>query len=422
MKTTLRMLTVAFSLAIVTVAVAEETVKLKPVSTGAMKKMGGYMPQRLQLTDRKPDDLVKAPELTAPLYGVLSIGPKAAPTKIVVIVDEPEGKPAKLYVDSNGNGDLTDDGATEWEPKPNTTKDGETYTMSMGGADITLKYGENKVPAHLGMYRFDKKDPQRAGLKNFLLYYADYAQEGQIKLGDKTYTIMLADRAATGDYKAQSEVGRPSVELLIDVDQNGKFFSKAEIYSIAKPFNIGGVTYRITDVDPSGSSFKIDTAGIQVAEIFPPPDLSVGSTILAFKAKTTDGVERSVPESYKGKLVLIDFWATWCGPCIAELPNLIPAYETYHDKGLEILGISLDNEKMEEKLAAFTKEKKMNWPHVYDGKGWDAELAKFFEIQAIPRALLVDGDTGKIVATGESLRGEKLAKTIQAELEKKKKP
>ncbi len=70
---------------------------------------------------------------------------------------------------------------------------------------------------------------------------------------------------------------------------------------------------------------------------------------------------------YKGKVVLVDFWATWCGPCVDELPNVIAAYKKYHDKGFEIVGISLDQDKA--KLEEFLKEKGMTWPQFLDGKG-----------------------------------------------------
>src|SRR5262245_14960960 len=106
-------------------AVGQELVKLEPVTTGAMPKMGGYMPQRLDLTAEKPSGLVKGPELAAPLYGVLSIGPRESPTRVIVAVDQPEGQPTKLYVDSNANGDLTDDSAPQWTSRTQRGPNGQ---------------------------------------------------------------------------------------------------------------------------------------------------------------------------------------------------------------------------------------------------------------------------------------------------------
>ncbi|MDP6859908.1 MAG: redoxin domain-containing protein [Verrucomicrobiales bacterium] len=115
----------------------------------------------------------------------------------------------------------------------------------------------------------------------------------------------------------------------------------------------------------------------------------------------------------KGKVVLIDCWATWCGPCIAELPNVRKAYEDYHDKGFEIIGISLDKAKDEAKLKSFVKDKNMPWPQAFDGKGWDNVLAKQYGITSIPATFLV-GKEGKIVST--NLRGPALSSAVKKEL------
>lgn len=96
-----------------------------------------------------------------------------------------------------------------------------------------------------------------------------------------------------------------------------------------------------------------------------------------------------------------------------------PHYGSYHDKGLEVLGISLDKEGMAEKLAACTTKKGMPWPQVYDGGFWSAGVAKAYEIHAIPHMLLVDGDTGIILAN-KTIRGEALAPAIEKALAYKK--
>ncbi len=90
----------------------------------------------------------------------------------------------------------------------------------------------------------------------------------------------------------------------------------------------------------------------------------------------------------KGKVVLVDFWATWCGPCIAELPNVKAAYEKFHPKGFEIVGISFDQEK--DTLAKFVAKKQMPWAQYFDGEGWGNKFGREFGISSIPTMWLID--------------------------------
>lgn len=125
-----------------------------------------------------------------------------------------------------------------------------------------------------------------------------------------------------------------------------------------------------------------------------------------FHEKDISGESMSVSD-LRGKVVLIDFWATWCPPCVAELPNVLAAYDKYRAKGFEILGISLD--RTEGALRNFVRVQRMPWPQYFDGKVWDTKLSRRYGITSIPTTFLLDRE-GRIVA--RDLRGPALEKEL----------
>ncbi len=132
---------------------------------------------------------------------------------------------------------------------------------------------------------------------------------------------------------------------------------------------------------------------------------------LDLKFTALDGTEIDLAKM-RGKVVLLDFWATWCGPCVQEVPNVVEAYEELHPKGFEIIGISLDKDKA--KLESFIKEKGVAWPQYFDGKGWQNEISSRFGIQSIPAMWLVD-KKGMLVETNAREELEERVEKLLAE-------
>lgn len=117
--------------------------------------------------------------------------------------------------------------------------------------------------------------------------------------------------------------------------------------------------------------------------------------------------------SLKGKVVLLDFWASWCGPCRVSNKNMVKLYAKYKASGFEILGVSLDDEKSKWKNAI--KQDKVTWLQVNDAGGWDAKIAQAWEINAIPTSYLIDKE-GRLLAM--DLEGKDLEKALKYLLDK----
>lgn len=141
------------------------------------------------------------------------------------------------------------------------------------------------------------------------------------------------------------------------------------------------------------------------------PRLVPGARPFPIAAKDLSGQPLSLAQ-YQGKVVLMDFWAAWCGPCVGEMPNVIAAYKKYHAQGFDVVGISQDRDRAA--LASFLKQNKMPWREVFDGMG--GTVARRYGVVSIPFGLLVGRD-GKITAV--EVRGPDLGPAIQRALAKK---
>lgn len=134
-----------------------------------------------------------------------------------------------------------------------------------------------------------------------------------------------------------------------------------------------------------------------------------GKQVPDFTELRTDGKKSMKLSDLRGQVVLLDFWASWCGPCRAENPNVVKNYQKYKDAGFTVMSVSLDSNK--DKWLAAIQADQLSWPnHVSDLGGWNSKVAKLYGVQSIPFTVLIDKD-GKVIAT--NLRGAALEQTLQ---------
>jgi peroxiredoxin len=163
------------------------------------------------------------------------------------------------------------------------------------------------------------------------------------------------------------------------------------------------------DIAPLFNNFsaaiKATEAGKKFAERLPKlKAVALGATAPEFAEADTAGKMISL-SSFRGKYVLIDFWASWCGPCRRENPNVVKAYNTYKGKNFTVLGVSLDRPNAKDKWLAAIHKDSLTWNHVSDLKFWDSKAADLYAVRGIPQNFLLDPN-GKII--GKNLRGEDL--------------
>lgn len=224
--------------------------------------------------------------------------------------------------------------------------------------------------------------------------------------------------------EAQNQTAVDSIEAIydqLDADKMtaSKEFVKANPNSVAAGF----IAYRsfsyqlegneLEEVyNTLGENVKTSVYGVRIKEkIDVLKSVAVGQPAPDFTLETPEGTPFSL-SSLKGKVVVIDFWASWCGPCRRENPHMVEMYNEVHNKGVEFLGVSLDKDK--ENWLKAIEDDQLTWNHVSDLKYWNSEAAKLYGVNSIPATVLID-QNGTIVAKklfGDELKAE-IEKLIQ---------
>lgn len=199
----------------------------------------------------------------------------------------------------------------------------------------------------------------------------------------------LGDKISTSVYNyIKSNIKTPFGEILLMNYAN--FLTPEQVQSL-----ISEASKEFQD------KLKFESQNVEVQD---PSNNMVGKQYIDVSGETPDGKKIALSDYVgKNKLVLIDFWASWCGPCIQEMPTVVKAYSLFKDKGFEVVGISLDEKKQE--WTAAIQKLNMTWPQMSDLKGWQSSLSMPYNVKGIPYTLLVN-EKGEVIA--ENLRGDQL--------------
>jgi thiol-disulfide isomerase/thioredoxin len=390
----------------------------------------GYMPMPVSLVPARPAGVVKEPKYAGtPRYGLVRVGNGPKSDTLVVVDVTQDG--SRLYVDGNQNGDLTDDGNGEWD----VTRDINGTNVEFATRPVHASWGTLTEETEGGEYRlFIFRRPEMSGFS----FAKITAREGKATFGatstadGREYDVMLVEHTNDGLFTvpAKGDLTRRMVELCVDLDGDGTFqglltqegekeFRSPERFNLADPFRIDGRWYvarpsisgaslTITPVPPPGSDVAALQKPVEVR-----PMLEPGVIAPPFTVETPEGEPLGLAD-FKGKVVILDFWATWCGPCLSSMPKLEKLYQRVKDQNVEVLSLNVYDDK--DAFRTWITENrgtKYNFTFAFDPaeKGSAESVAgQKYNVPGLPTLYLIDGE-GRVAA---AFLGAQEAKLIEA--------
>ncbi|MEE8170580.1 MAG: TlpA disulfide reductase family protein [Phycisphaerae bacterium] len=371
--------------------------------------------RRLTLNNQPPKGVRPPAESKVSSWTVLPFGPPEQSRQYVIALAESDGATPAVWFDANADRDLTNDPPVDVDLRSGA--DGKP--VSYGGAFALSHPLFGELPLRIQFHRFLPAPAQRRRLPaNEFYCTADYGLAGELQINGRRLAIAIMDGGVTGNFAfAPGRERTGELSLFVDLNHNGVFDAKTERFNARDTIAVAKEAFVIEQVSANGRDVRLARTKATAPRIRhnSTASLAAGGAAPAFTEQTIGGRSIRFPHDYKGRIVLVEFWATWCAPCRAEIPHLRRAYERFHDQGFEILGVCTNRTRDGPQVRRFVKDQKLPWPQIHP----HGAAGGLYRVARIPRGFLVDGDTGKIIASLQELRGGKLEGVVEAALREK---
>ena len=328
--------------------------------------------RRIPLHPQSQETLVRTPRFLGrqPLYGSMVFG-NGNDSLITVVVDEPSAVLRRIWIDSNNNEDLTDDGEGFWKDVRNSV-----WTTSVTvSVFVRTTEGEVSHPFGIVLTRFQDRDEP-----SLVVRRTGY-NIGEIPFKGKTYGVAVSDEDNDGVYQ------RDRTTIAVDRNQDGICDGSPESAERAEPgepFDLAGTGFRLAAISPDGRWLTLARTDSAVPA---KPYIEPGYQAPDFSGTDLDDRPFELV-SWRGHVVVLDFWASWSGPYLHELPGLLTLHDRFSRRGLEVIGIPLDENRRA--CEAFVLKHGIPWKQCYTIGGWKNRIVLDYRIRSIPRFFLLD--------------------------------
>lgn len=289
--------------------------------------------------------------------------------RIALVYEHPISTSSKIIIDENNNENLCDDKIRKWS----FTK-ADTFLVWKFNYSCKDSLGVQQGACALKIINKD----------NHIYAYNDGYRTGIFTVKNESYKFALYDMNFDGLFSEQDAI-------LVDVNRDGildgEFSGTSiayEFYYLYEPFKIDNKSYIISSVSPIGDKIKFSISEKQAVQRYP---LKPGNPTPNFSIKTLNSENISLSD-FKGKVILIDFWAVWCRPCIKEMPYIREAYKVLPQNEFQIISVNLNHDL--ELLNNYLKDNPIPWIIFNDGRRFDNKIAKLFRLIGIPQTFLID--------------------------------